>query len=243
MKQKVEYLAHFGSDLMVVNVARVSFAKAATRMGKREVGLIRYLARLVEEDGRIKRQHVTPFFHPHVQVRFTVPIFVARQLMRSNIGISYNEMSRRYVDDEPEFWDIGQYRMRPDASIKQGSGDFAPPELQREVDDAVYQHHINSFELYNGLIERDIAPELARRVLPLDTMTQVIATMSLAAAWRVYQLRADPHAQKEIQELALELESIVEPLFPVSWNAFREAEAELQRLLFAGLKAEKEESA
>ena len=220
-----EYVDHMGSDLTVVNSARVSFNKESKPQANGLVSipdekLIRYLA---------KHNHFTPFTHPVITLRETVPIFVARQRFKHVIGFTYNEVSRRYVDDTPEFYVPDEWRSRPEGSLKQGSGTSTVPELV--ADDfpgggysmpttEVYQTYLSlGAKLYQRMLDAGIAPEQARMVLPQSMLTSYYVTGSLAAWARAFKLRIDPHAQLEIQTLAQQWETIIEPLFPVSWDA------------------------
>ena len=240
---KVTYITHSGDDLLVVNAARVSMKKKSElvpvcinwvvgreceeypcescgkKLAETDKKLIEYLA---------KHNHWTPFGHPHITLHVKVPIFVARQLMRSNVGIVYNEVSRRYVDDEPEFWwPEDGWRKRAE-NVKQGSSD----ELVHKVhmfdtnweDIERIERSIESaaIEDYNTLLRSGIAPELARIVLPQNMYTEFYMTGSLAAFARVCKLRLDPHAQKEIRDVAKQISDIIEPLFPISWKALME---------------------
>lgn len=206
-EMSVEYVAHMGSDLNVVNAARVSFAKIATEFTDKDVKLVNYLA---------KHNHWSPFAHAFVSLRIKAPIFVARQAVKHQVGLAWNEVSRRYVDDEPEFWFPKEYRGKP-ANAKQGStGLMDNQEMSHEL---AAMHTESSLEVYNALLRDGCAPEQARMYLPLNSMTEWIWSGSLAAFSRVCKLRLDPHAQLEIQELAQGIKAVVEPLFPVSFAA------------------------
>jgi thymidylate synthase (FAD) len=205
---RVEYITHSGSDLLVVNSARVSFNKQKDVFTDEDSKLISYLA---------KHEHWTPFAHPQITIRETVPIFVARQRMRSNVGFVYNETSRRYVDDAPELYAPDVWRSRPQGSLKQGSGEAIQ---HNQVASDVYSRALQAAEsAYNELLAMNVAPEQARMVLPQSMFTSYYVTGSLAAFARAYKLRIDSHAQKEIQELAVEWNRVIAPLFPVSWAA------------------------
>jgi thymidylate synthase (FAD) len=208
---KVDYIHHFGDDLMVANTARVSMDKRHDEFewGKDD-RLIEYLA---------SHEHVTPFFHPQIQLRITAPIFVARQWYRSVIGVARNEVSRRYVDTPPEFFVPTTWRSRPPGSLKQGSGDAMEPHEQRIATEQLQHAHALAEGTYHRLLDLGVAPEQARMVLPQSMLTTWIETGSLAYWARVYRLRADHHAQGEIQDLATLVAHVVEPLFPVSWRA------------------------
>lgn len=219
---KVEYVDHLGNDLTVVNSARVSFDKEASNYSEEKNNkLIKYLA---------DHNHITPFTHPQITVRETVPIFVARQRFKHVVGFTYNEISRRYVDDEPEFYVPDVWRSRPDGSVKQGSGDtfegYLYTEEREGVDtppEDVYKYFLDDcLYVYNRMIEQGIAPEQARMVLPQSMMTSYYVTGSLAAFARSYKQRIDSHSQKEIQDLAKQWDEIIRPLYPESWKALVE---------------------
>ena len=241
---KAELIDVMGDDLRVVNAARVSFDKQSVwdkvetdiqakwdfyevvydsfiqenvtkyykygQLSEKDTKLIRYLA---------KHGHFTPFTHPQITMRETVPIFVARQRFKHTVGFTYNEMSRRYVDDEPEFFEP-VWRKRPDKSIKQGSGEaFDVPgqaycwKIKTHAEEA-------ALEAYKKLLDRGAAPEQARMVLPQSMYTSYYVTGSLAAWARAYNLREDrSKAQGEIADLAEQWNKIIFPLFPISWEA------------------------
>lgn len=133
------------------------------------------------------------------------------------VGFTYNEVSRRYVDDAPEFFHPDAWRKRPEGSVKQGSGDTHERNAYLQ---SVYAHTVKiAFETYDHMILEGVAPEQARMVLPQSMMTSYYVTGSLAAWARAYKLRKDPHAQVEIQNLASQWGEIIGKLFPVSWDA------------------------
>ena len=206
----VEVLDVFGSDLTVVNAARVSFAKESHEFTEQDGKLIRYLA---------KHHHITPFFHPQVQLRIKMPIFVAREWFRHQIGFARNEVSRRYVDSPPECYipEASDIRAR-DVNKKQGS-------KQEPVDNAEYAHEhiremtIQAMDTYTTLLKAGAAPEVARMVLPQSMYTEFIETGSLAAYARLCNLRLDPTAQKEIRDYASAVDTLLREKFPVSWVA------------------------
>lgn len=230
---QVEYIDHMGSDLTVVNAARVSFDKESDwefskwsikedhekgvswtvpidpHLGDKDEKLIKYLAR---------EGHWTPFGHGQITLRESVPIFVARQRFKHTVGFVYNEVSRRYVDDDPEFYTPVEWRQRAD-NKKQGSGESFE-EVKQQWLSRDYQIIMNEIrKWYEHLLAAGVAPEQARMVLPQSMYTSYYVTGSLAAWARAYNLRSDPHAQKEIQELASQWNSVIQPLFPVSWEA------------------------
>lgn len=203
-----EYVSHMGDDLMVVNSARVSFAKHATALEDSDERLIRYLA---------KHKHWTPFSHPQICLRIKAPIFVARQLFKHKIGMTENEISRRYVDDKPEFF-FPVLRQRPDNGMKQGSKDEFPVNLEA-CEAVVLASQKYAETTYKFLLKQNVAPEQARMVLPQSMYTEWYWTGSLAAYARVCNLRLDPHAQLETQQIAEKISTIIRPLFPISWSA------------------------
>jgi thymidylate synthase (FAD) len=204
----VELLDVFGDDLTVVNAARVSFAKESNEMSSGDVKLVKYLA---------DHNHVTPFFHPQARFRLKMPIFVAREWFRHQIGFARNEVSRRYVDTDPEFWMPTVLRER-DTNKKQGSKD-TEVQYNGHCLAKMELHNDASLALYKDLMKHGVCPEQARAVLPQSMMTEFIETGSLAAYARLYKLRTDPTAQREIQELAGQVGELLEKRFPVSWNA------------------------
>lgn len=131
-----------------------------------------------------------------------IPIFVARQLMRSNVGIVYNEVSRRYVDDMPEFWTCDQWRNRPDKSIKQGSGDIMNLKLESDIKAQFIEAEAKSLSTYDMALKSNAAPELSRTILPQSMMTKMWLTGTNNAIERILLLREGSHAQKEIRDLA-----------------------------------------
>lgn len=210
----VEYLDHMGTDLTVSNSARVSMGKWKERLDTADKKLIEYLAR---------HSHWTPFAETAIQLRITVPIFVARQAFRSTVGTVRNEVSKRYCDDAPEFFIPSEWRSRPEKSIKQGSGAALDGAVQENVK-TVYKNFLSiASDAYALLLERGVAPEQARMVLPQSMYTSWVETGSLAYWWRFYSLRSDSHAQKEIQDLAALIKEQVQPLFPVCWKALEES--------------------
>lgn len=162
-----------------------------------------------------KAQHWAPFAHPHVSMRIHVPIFLARQLVKHQVGGVWSEESRRYISDEPSFWFPKEWHTRPE-DIKQGSGGTV-----QNQDRAHYlaAHTTDTaLESYVALLSEGAAPEEARIVLPLNMMTTVTWTGSLLFWARVCNQRLDSHAQLAAQELARHIADTVRPLFPVSWK-------------------------
>lgn len=208
----IEVLEVFGSDVTVVNAARVSFNKTVETMGPADEKLIAYLA---------KHNHVSPFFHPQIRLRIKMPIFVAREWYRHTVGFARNEVSRRYVDSVPELWcppaDDTGLRAR-DPKLKQGSKDVAV-EGSATILEEIRAHGEACLALYDSLLRRQVAPEVARTVLPQSMYTEFIETASLAAYARLWRLRTDPTAQAEIRMFADALGALLTPHFPVSFAA------------------------
>jgi thymidylate synthase (FAD) len=204
----VELLEVFGDDLTVVNAARFSFAKESTKMTVGDEKLVKYLA---------DHNHVTPFFHPQARFRLRMPIFIAREWFRHQIGFARNEVSRRYVDTDPEFWMPDMLRER-DSNKKQGSKD-EKIQYNGHCLAKIRKHNDESLVLYKDLLTHGVCPEQARAVLPQSMMTEFIETGSLAAYARLYSLRSDPTAQREIQDLARQVGEILSSRFPISWSA------------------------
>ena len=227
-KGHVELVSHMGSDLTVVNAARVSFSNESNFeidhggmpcLSVKDGKLIRYLA---------KHNHWTPFAHPQITLRIKAPISIRTQFFKHKQGFVENEVSRRYVDDEPEFYYPEPFRHRPTNGMKQGSdgvlecrdgggetsGGFATHPLYEG-----YRSLMKSaLRCYEDLIASNVAPEQARFCLPQAMYTEWFWTGSLAAYARFYKQRIDDHAQWEIQQYAEAVGKIIQPLFPVSWS-------------------------
>lgn len=224
--QSVELVDYMGNDLSVVNAARVSFAKESESFSEKDEKLIRYLA---------EHNHWSPFAHTSLQFRIKAPIFVARQLVKHQVGGVWNEVSRRYVDDEPEFYFPSQWRGKP-VNSKQGSSeqviDLHNYTADGRVDDGTWRfvglpyfdgeveriQHL-CLAVYQRMIEIGVAPEQARMVLPQNTMTEWVWTGSLYFFARVCNLRLDSHAQAETREIAEKISSLIPKEFEYSWRA------------------------
>ena len=167
---KVSYIDHLGSDLTTVNSARVSFNKFKEEFDSSDEKLIKYLAR---------HNHWTPFSHPQIQLKFDVPIFVSRQDFKHMIGFTRNEVSRRYVSDDPEFYEFNVFRTKPENS-KQGSGEDMDAFMNGKW--IMKQENWNqmALEMYQEAIVDGMAPEQARAFLPQSMMTSYWVTGSLA---------------------------------------------------------------
>ncbi len=215
---KVEYMDHMGTDLTVVNAARVSLHKFHTEFSTEppedDASLIRFLA-------NHEPPHWTPFGHPQIQFRIKMPIFVAREWFRHTIGVVRNEMSRRYVDSAPEFFIPEGWRMRA-KGIKQGSkAEFHPNSQDYTL--STYNRFDDISEDYEDMLANDVAPEIARIIHPVATYTEFVETGSLYFYARVASLRVAPDAQRECRAFAEGVVSFLSELYPVSWAALWEA--------------------
>lgn len=228
---KATYIDHMGTDLSVVNAARVSFGKksmweneedwlefdADLRLSDRDAKLISYLAR---------HSHWTPFAHTAITVHVKAPIFVARQLGKHQVGMVWNEVSRRYVTDEPEFYMPGVWRKAAD-NVKQGSSDEAIVTSCIVDQDGEWCHPDYAYKdaaglallMYQRMIDAGVCPEQARMILPQSMYTEWYWTGNLVSFANMWKLRTDSHTQRETQEVARQIGDIVRPLFPVSWQA------------------------
>jgi thymidylate synthase (FAD) len=201
-----ELIDAMGDDLTVVNAARVSFAKEVEEFGERDTRLIKYLAR---------HNHWTPFAHVTATFRVQAPIFVARQLFKHVVGLVANEVSRRYVSDEPLFYQPEEWRGAPE-NAKQGSDGV--------VADQGYCHAYHEDVIrvataaYYHLLKEGVAPEQARMVLPQSMMTEFIWTGSLAAFARVCKQRISKDAQAETAVIAKDISDQLSGVAPVSWE-------------------------
>lgn len=221
-KQSVELLDWCGDDLSVVNAARVSFAKQSSwsnvgeyehaggdlELPEKDAKLIKYLA---------KHKHKSPFNHCFMSFRVKAPIFVARQLVKHEY-LPWNEVSRRYVTEEPEFYIPEVFRAAAD-NVKQGSSDKAVPFPTNPI---VQRASSTALMVYDMLLEQGVCPEQARMVLPQNTMTEWIWSGTLFAFAKMCKLRIDPHTQKETQEIAKMIDGEAKTLYPVSWEALME---------------------
>ena len=202
------YLKHMGDDLDVVNAAKVSFAKESKEFDDNSVRLIKYLA---------KHKHMSPFGHCFASFHVKAPIFVARQLVKHKF-LRWNEVSRRYVDDEPEFYQPDVWRGRS-ADKKQGSDGVV--KLEGVDEQIVDDYAAEALTAYQVLLEAGVAPEQSRMVLPQSTMTEWWWSGSLDAFADMCNLRCKPDTQYETRLVADQISDKMRELFPVSWQALR----------------------
>ena len=204
----VTYINHMGSDLTVVNAARVSFGKRSGyengKLSEKDRKLIHYLARY---------KHTSPFGHCFASFHVRAPVFVARQLVKHKF-LRWNEISRRYVDEPPAFYSPTEWRGRSEDK-KQGS------------DGTVYSnanlvyHNTKTINLYRQLLDEGVCPEQARMILPQSMMTEWYWSGSLDAFADMCHLRCAPDTQAESREVAELIEDQMMTIFPVSWEALR----------------------
>lgn len=219
----VDYIGHLGSDLDVVNAARVSFDKESEWCWLREINSKEEQVKvLFEKDAKLidylaKHKHWSPFSHCYLKFRIKAPIFVARQLQKHTVGLAWNEVSRRYVDSEPEFYLPDTWRAKAD-NVKQGSDQktiisdiIMEAQVKRGIKRCLYE--------YEYMIRAGVCPEQARMVLPQNTMTEWLWSGSLAAFARVVKLRTDPHSQYETSLVAHGIKWHLDNLFPISTEA------------------------
>lgn len=224
----VHYIQHWGNDLIVVNAARVSFDKQSDWVvagfdevwdaDSRSVEIHKRLALSPKDEKLIRylaeHKHTSCFEHIGATLKLKVPIFIARQIQRHRT-FSYNEISRRYVDNPPEFFWPTEWRKRAD-NVKQGSGSEVvvlevPGFPKATVDQCV--------TAYTMMLEDGVAPEQARMILPQNMYTEFYMSGNLRAWAHFLALRLDEHAQKEVQDVAKMVKDILDPLFPISMQA------------------------
>ena len=210
----VTLIDSMGNDLSVVNAARVSFGKRHNSLTTGDERLINYLA---------KHGHWTPFGHATLSFLIEAPIFVARQLVKHQIGLTWNEVSRRYVDYEPEFHYPDVWRGRADDK-KQGSSEETVAWLNREerIGHRLITICESARRTYLDMLKAGVCPEQARMVLPQNTLTEWYWTGSLYAFARVCNLRCQEDAQEETRDICWEIDKLTKEIFPVSWKALRE---------------------
>ena len=236
------YVDHMGNDDSIVNAARISMDKLASMYTPQQNNqLIKFLAlgmssKDLEKDiellsiGQLSNQeikellfeyknkatHWTPFAHTAVSLRMKAPVPIRTQAFKHKQGLVENEESRRYISSRPELY-IPEFRLKPEGSIKQGSAGIHPDNYywqSRYKQDCEYM-----IDLYEDMLANNVAPEQARFVLPQGCEVNWIWTGNVLAYANFYNKRSDPHAQKEIQELAQQVSNVIAPLFPVAWEA------------------------
>jgi thymidylate synthase (FAD) len=227
---KVELIDHMGDDYTIVNAARVSFGK---HVAAEEYHSIGYGSRqhvttnvpvVADKDERLikylaEHNHIIPFAHASLQFYIKAPIFVARQLGKHQVGLAWNEISRRYVDTNVECWTTREWRERAE-NKKQGSKDTLVQDPHNDMAiDYVYNDAVrHAIDSYNLMLAKGVCPEQARAVLPQSMFTEWYWSGSLLAFARVCNLRLDEHAQAEVRYIAAEISLQASRLFPVCWK-------------------------
>lgn len=213
---KVEYVTHSGSDILTVNAARVSFAKESKELNDKDVKLINYLA---------TEKHWLPFRHPQITLRCKAPMFVKNQLVKHQVGFSWSEESRRYIKGEVELYWPETWR-KAAKDVKQGSSDevfnlddsFSHLPWQQEL-----KYDVSTIvNWYEYLIDKGLAPEQARMILPQNMYVNWVWTGSLLGFAQMIKARTHESAQRETQEFARLVEEVIAPLYPVSYKALKE---------------------
>lgn len=209
---EVELLDHMGSDLTVVNAARVSMGAQSFEMSERDVGLVKFLS---------EESHVTPFRHPVVQLRCKAPLFLARQLGKHQVGFSWNEVSRRYKDGDSipiEFYVPEVINGRPSNLMKDVPVpmDCTKSAIAAQAIKNAYRH---SLSIYEMLLGYGVAPEHARMVLPQGMLTEWVWTGSLYGWFGLWKQRSGEHAQSDAVVFAAKIDKIMSELYPICWKA------------------------
>tara|TARA_R100001460_G_scaffold102927_1_gene147847 strand:+ start:132 stop:848 length:717 start_codon:yes stop_codon:yes gene_type:complete len=222
----VEYVSHMGSDLSVVNSARVSFGAEKDSVDEKDIKLINYL---------IKHNHTSPFEHCAITMRFTVPLFIRSQHHRHRTW-AYNEISRRYTSVDMQFYSPKEFRTQHKSNRQASTDSLVNPDLNNGISnvgefqvsvpsylasDAVENHNQKSLRLYEQLIESGVCREQARGVLPQNLYTQYFGTANLHNLLKFVSLRSHEGAQWEIQRVADACLEIAEKHFPESVRAYR----------------------
>lgn len=217
----VEYVEHMGSDLTIVNSARVSFGKHKEELDEKDEKLIRYL---------VKHKHTSTFEHNVVTFRFVVPLFVRSQHHRHRTW-SYNEISRRYTDFDLKFYEPPSFRTQH-KSNRQASNvdaidpvvwpDLSDPEFGITASECIKNHHQTSLKLYNDLLNVGVCREQARGILPQSLYTEYYGTCNLSNLLKFIELRTHEGAQWEIQQVANACLDIAQSLWPAAVGTYRE---------------------
>jgi thymidylate synthase (FAD) len=202
----VELVDKMGSDLTVVNAARVSYGKNKEQFDDKDEKLIKFLA---------EHNHWSPFAHASIQFRIKAPVFVARQLVKHQVGLVWNEVSRRYVDYEPEFYTPDEWRGKP-LNSKQGSDGTVDIDKNEYI---IMMEKLQNY--YETMLNKGVAPEMARMVLPQSMMTEWYWSGTLYAFARVCELRCALDTQAETRVVADQIDEICAEQFPKSWKYLR----------------------
>ena len=226
----VEYISHMGTDLSIVNAARVSFGTEKKEVDQKDIKLINYL---------MKHNHTSPFEHCTITMRFTVPLFIRSQHHRHRTW-AYNEISRRYTDVDLRFYEPSKFRTQHSSNRQASNPEelinpILGPELKKTLvpssvpsaSDLVKAHNKRALKLYEDLMSAGICREQARGVLPQSLYTQYYGTVNLHNLLKFISLRVHDGAQWEIQQVGKACLSLVEDLFPQAVAAYKEHKMEL----------------
>jgi thymidylate synthase (FAD) len=221
---KVELVEAMGSDLTVVNSARVSFGKHRQELDNKDEKLIDYL---------IRHKHTSVLEHCVMTFRFKVPLFIRSQHHRHRTW-SYNEISRRYTEENLQFYEPKEFRTQHKSNRQASNTELINPWVEepdqwiqgRRVEDAVRDHHEDSIKLYNKMMELGVCREQARGVLPQNLYTEYYGTTSLLNALKFIDLRDHEGAQYEIRVVAKAMNEILNDLYPITMAAYNRIKAE-----------------
>ena len=214
----VEYVAHMGSDLTIVNAARVSFGAQKETLDERDIKLINYL---------MQHNHTSPFEHCSITMRFVVPLFIRSQHHRHRTW-AYNEISRRYTSVDMKFYEPKEFRTQHKSNRQASNEELVNPVLNssyfdtgfERASEAVRLHHTRSINLYNALLEDGICREQARGVLPQNLYTEYYGTVNLHNLLKFVSLRVHEGAQWEIQQVAKACLDVAMSHFPLAVEAY-----------------------
>ena len=221
----VEYISHMGTDLSIVNAARVSFGSEKEEVDEKDLKLINYL---------MKHNHTSPFEHCTVSMRFTVPLFIRSQHHRHRTW-AYNEISRRYTNVDLQFYEPKSFRQQHKSNRQASTDSLVNPIVEynrsgfpvsASASQLVSSHHQESVKLFEKMLSAGICREQARGVLPQNLYTQYYGTVNLHNLLKFVSLRVHEGAQWEIQQVGKACLSLVEDLFPHAVAAYREHKME-----------------
>lgn len=207
----VEYLEHMGSDVAIVSAARLSYNKGGSKGEEADRKLLRYL---------FTNKHTSPFEMGKIVFRLQMPIFVARQYTRHRMQ-NMNEMSGRYTELEPDFF-LPMVWRGPHPTNKQSSVEFEPG-IGHDLDNLALHAYRECWITYKRLLEKGVATELARIVLPVGIYTKIVSCWDLNNLLKFFRLRDDNHAQKEIQDMASQMKAITAQHFPWTMELYNES--------------------
>jgi len=215
----VEYVSHMGTDLSVVNAARVSFGTEKEEVDEKDIKLINYL---------MAHNHSSPFEHCALTFKFTVPLFIRSQHHRHRTW-AYNEISRRYTSVDIQFYEPSQFRTQHKSNRQASNNEMIDPLLESNrkgdpilstASTQIEAHHKESLRLFNELLQAGVCREQARGVLPQNLYTQYFGTVNLHNLLKFVSLRVHEGAQWEIQQVAKACLDIAKQYFPHSVESY-----------------------